>query len=125
MIIIAILFDGIQFLLTLTGVGIILAIPIGWFAEISFTLWYFLIGAISITGKSSGLKTFSILGSAVIESVGLVDDLPGITAGVVGVIVSTRIEDKSRKPAAQTNKGRATPVAANDNGLENEYREAA
>lgn len=97
----AIIFDLIQilvsFLHVIPFVGNAIAVVVAWFvavvALLIFGLWFWWLGVNYFTGKRAGLKLLAVFGTFVIELVPLVDALPAITAGVVLVIIASRVED--------------------------------
>lgn len=123
----AILFDGIQFLLTLTVVGSLFSFLVTIIAALVFGLWFALLG-VNYFGKGGATKLLTALGSTVIELIPIVDALPGISLGVAALIAQTRVEDareaadlKARQhkqqqvQLRQQQANRARYQAANDN----------
>lgn len=97
----ALIFDGLQVLLTLTVVGSV-ASPLITFAAVSmFALWFLIYGINYIGGRKAGIKLASTVGATVAELVPLINGLPAITLGVLGVIYASRKEDKENAEAAQ------------------------
>ena len=106
MITVALLMDGVQFLLTLS----VLLVPLSWlvtfFSIILFWLWFVLSG-VKYSGTNGGKRLLIMLGTAVAELVPFINALPAITAGVIGTIVQTRLEDARRNAG-----GKVTPRTA-------------
>lgn len=122
MIMLALLFDLLQFLLTIFVVTALLAELVTFFALCVYGVWFAIMRVNYFSGNKTGLKAASAFGSAVLELVPVLDGLPGITMGVIGVIAGTRLEEKAKSvvlaPPAQ-NQVRFGPQkissAANDN----------
>lgn len=95
MIAVALLMDALQGLFTL----LVILIPLSWFVTflslIIFFLWFALMG-VKYTGSAGGRKLLTMLAMSIAELVPVVNALPATTAGVIGVIVQTRIEDARR-----------------------------
>lgn len=91
----AVLIDGIQALLTLTVIGSVFAVFLSVFAALSFFLWFALLG-INYFGKGAAIKMLASLGTLVAELIPIISGLPAITAGVVTLIVQSRIEDMQK-----------------------------
>lgn len=89
---VAVVVDGIQFLLTLTVLGSILSTLVTFFASIMFFLVFLLLG-VKYTGKGGGVKLASMLGASVTELVPFLNAVPAWTAGVVAVIVQERLAE--------------------------------
>ncbi len=114
----ALLFDAIQFFLSLLatidaiGWGII---ALAWFvsclAFIIFGLWFFICGINYFTGKQAALRLLSVFSAVVLELMPLVMNLPAVTAGVIAVIVTSRIEDLAGKGATLQNLSPARKAA--------------
>jgi hypothetical protein len=106
MIAVALLCDGLQFLLTLS----VLLLPLSIFVTVTcvtmFFLWFALLG-VKYTDHGGGKKLLTMLAASVAELVPVVNALPAVTAGVLGVIVQTRIEDARRQSG-----GKVTPRTA-------------
>lgn len=86
----ALLFDGIQFVLTLTVIGTVAAWFVSAFAWILFLIWFALLGT-NYFDKGAGTKILTVFASVIAELMPLVNALPGITLGVVALIVQNRI----------------------------------
>ncbi|CAN5709650.1 hypothetical protein BH11PAT2_BH11PAT2_08620 [soil metagenome] len=113
---IALILDAFQFLLSLTVIGALFDVFVAMVAWIIFFVWFFLMDIKYLSGKKSMTKILSVFGSLGIEAIPVVDDLPGLTVGVIGVIWSSRKEEAQQKKL----------VAANDNEPQTEeYQEAA
>lgn len=106
MIVTALLVDGVQALLTFSVLLLPLSVLITFMAAAMFFLWFALSG-VRYVGNDGGKKLLVALGSTVAELVPVVNALPVTTAGVIGIIVQTRIED-ARANAG----GKVTPRTA-------------
>ena len=95
----AVLVDGIQFLLTLTVLASLLSSLLTIVASIGFFLVFFLLG-VKYTGKSGGVKLFSMLTASVVELVPFLGAIPAWTAGVVAVIIQERIKEAKEQGTA-------------------------
>lgn len=106
MIITALLIDGTQFLLTAS----VVLIPLTWLftilAFIMFPLWFMLSG-VKYGGGKGGRKLLIMLASAVAELAPLINGLPALSAGVIGTVLQTRLEDARRNAG-----GKVTPKTA-------------
>lgn len=111
-VVIALGLDGLQFVFSLFhalnlldpvtfgvsgAIGSAIAIVVPFFISIlaflGFGFFFFFSGVNYFSGKRAALKLIAAFGSLVIELVPLLDALPAITAGVVGIIIASRIED--------------------------------
>lgn len=87
----ALLVDGLQFLLTLTVVGSVVASVVT--PIVAFCFWLaFAMMRVKYTGKG-GRKLMIAFASVIAELVPFVNALPATTLGVIGIIVESRIED--------------------------------
>ncbi len=128
----ALLLDGFQFLLTLLVVTAPLSIFIAFLSICIFGVWFALCKVNYFSGKGAGLKSFSVFGSTILELVPFLDGLPGITAGVIGVIVGSRMGETKKKtiPSSTSNRIRfgaqkiPPPTATNDTNSREEFQEA-
>lgn len=96
---IALIIDGLQFLLTLTVVGSVIAAAMTFLAGFGFWLWFSILG-VKYVGKDGSKKLLIGITSLITELIPVVDALPATTLGVVLIIIQTRIED------ARTNAGK-------------------
>ncbi|MDB5264978.1 MAG: hypothetical protein JWN64_549 [Parcubacteria group bacterium] len=94
----AILFDAIQFLLTLTVIGSLVTFLVTILATIVFALWFALLGE-SIFKQNAAKKALISMASVITELVPVIDALPAITLGVVALIAQSRSEDRKGKGA--------------------------
>jgi|GEM_PF-1520432 len=118
----ALLLDLLQFLFSLfhaipivgNGIAIIAALYIALFALILFGLWFYMLRVNYFTGKRAALKLIAAFGTFVIEITPVIDALPAITAGVMTMIIASRIEDfvGSEKELAQLSEGEKVAAAA-------------
>jgi hypothetical protein len=129
MITVALLLDLLQFLLTLLVLTSPIAELVTFLALCIFGVWFAIMRVNYFSGRKVGMKVASAFGSAVVELVPILDAVPGITLGVAGVIVATRIEERSQQSAAPSVVGKVRfgpqklPNAANDN--DSQLEEAA
>lgn len=79
--------------LLLTKMVTLVAIPL-------FGVWFALSGVTLLSGERVGLKVVSMFAGIVIETVPILDMLPGIFAGVLGIIIATRLEGVAKAPTA-------------------------
>lgn len=97
----ALLIDLLQFLVSFLHVvpwiGNAIAFVVGTFlsfvAYISFGVWFALLGINYFAGKRAALKILTILATFGIELVPLLNMFPAITAGVITMIIVSRMED--------------------------------
>jgi hypothetical protein len=127
MVMLALLFDAAQFLATflhiLPVVGNAAAVVFAWFITILatsiFAVWFALHDISYASGRGAGRRMLIALSAVVIELIPIIDALPAITIGVIGIIIESRIQDaqKAIAPKARPIRSRYTPppVAANDN----------
>lgn len=93
MLALALLIDGIQFLLALTAIGSIVGSVMAPLAAFGFWLWFALLG-VKFTGPGAARKALTGLGSLVAEFIPLINALPAVTLGVAATILIERIEEK-------------------------------
>lgn len=91
MVLLALIADGLQFLLTLAVILIPLSLLLTFLCGIGFALWFFLLGAYS--GKGAEKKVLTSLVSVVAEIIPVINAIPAITAGVVINIALSRMDD--------------------------------
>lgn len=91
MILLALIVDGLQFILTLAVALIPFSLLVTFIAGIGFALWFFLLGAYS--GKGAEKKVLTSAVSVVAEFIPVINAVPAITAGVVLNIVLSRLDD--------------------------------
>lgn len=91
MVLLALIADGLQFLLTLAVILIPLSLLLTFLCGIGFALWFFILGAYS--GKGAEKKVLTSLVSVVAEVIPVINAVPAITAGVVINIVLSRLDD--------------------------------
>ena len=91
MLLLALIADGLQFLLTLAVVLIPLSLLLTFLCGIGFALWFFILGAYS--GKGAEKKALTSLVSMVAEFIPVINAVPAITAGVLINIVLSRLDD--------------------------------
>ncbi|MBU1292476.1 hypothetical protein KJ819_00220 [Patescibacteria group bacterium] len=95
MITVALLVDGLQFLLTLSVLLLPLSLLLTFLAAAGFGVWFFLLGAYS--GKGAEKKALVSLVSAIAEFIPVVNALPAVTAGVVINIALSKVKDVEKK----------------------------
>ncbi len=92
MLALALVIDGLQFILTLSVVGSIVASVIAAISAFCFWLWFALLG-VKYLGQNGSRKMFIALAASVAELVPFINALPATTIGVLGIIIDSRIED--------------------------------
>jgi hypothetical protein len=102
----ALVFDGLQFLLTLTVVGTIFAWFLSAFAWILFLLWFALLG-VSYFGRGAAIRFLTVFASAIAELMPVVNALPALTLGVVALIVQHNIEVRKQQNLPTNDQNRA------------------
>ncbi len=95
MIVLALIVDGLQILLTLTGFLIPLSLLLTFFSVVGFSVWFFMLGAYK--GKGAEKKVLTSLAASVAEIVPILNAFPATTAGVVINIALSRIDDLKRR----------------------------
>ncbi len=95
MVAVAILSDGLQFLLTLTIIGSVVAMVLSALVWVSFALWFALLG-VSYFDRGAAMRGLILIGSVIVELVPLINALPATTLGVVALILHARAEDRKR-----------------------------
>jgi hypothetical protein len=113
-----------------SAIAVIIPLAIALFAFLGFGFYFFFCGINYFGGKQMALKTLGMFGSLAIELVPLLDDLPAITAGVLTVIIASRIEDAKKKrganvqvPRFNVQQGRRAAVAQSVLRIQTENRE--
>lgn len=103
---VALLFDGLQFLLTLTGIGAVLSGFVALIAWLLFLAWFALLGVNYLSGGAN--KLIAAGASMVTELIPLVDTLPALTLGVTAIIIqhNTEVRKKQNLPANSRNNRR-------------------
>jgi hypothetical protein len=94
MIAIAAIFDLLQFLLTLTVIGSLLAWLVTVFAGMIFFVWFLILGINYFSGKKAAAKVGTILSTSVLEFIPILNALPTITIGVITIALVSRMEDR-------------------------------
>ncbi|HRH55381.1 MAG TPA: hypothetical protein PK609_00770 [Candidatus Paceibacterota bacterium] len=89
----ALLVDGLQFLLTWSVVFIPLSFLLTFFAAVGFFVWFAILG-VNYFDKNAGLKVVASLGSVVAELIPVINAVPATTLGVVVIVTQTMLEDK-------------------------------
>lgn len=129
-----VLLDGLQFFLTLTIVGSVVAFFLGLLGGIALWLTFTLHG-VKYSGTRGLKKIASTFGTMVLEVIPFINALPLITIGAYMLIQQTRAEDREKQQqemaAAQQQReqqlaqARAQQQAANDMEEEQRFAEAA
>lgn len=101
----AALLDGIQFLLNLTVFLLPLSIFLTICATIMFGLWFALAGV--KYDRAAGRKLLIMIAMTVTELAPVINAIPAISAGVIGMVVQTRLEDLKANAG-----GKITPQTA-------------
>lgn len=105
MVLLALIVDGLQFFLT----GLLILIPFSFFVTIlsltTFGVWFAVCGVNYFSG--GGKKFLTVVATTITELAPLITAIPATTAGVLGIIIQTRIED-ARANAG----GKVTPRTA-------------
>ncbi len=132
--------DLLQFLLTLLVVTIPVAYLVTFLAQISLFIWLAILGVSYFGGKKAYQNLIALGSSVIIELVPIISALPAITAATAFIIFNSRAEDrekfKANKPKVLPGRGNSAQSqainenqrkfeAANDNGQEEESRQAA
>ena len=105
MLVTAFIIDCAQFVFAfLLAAGVALDFFFGALGTFTFLGWFWSKGVNYFGGSKAGIKIASILTTAIIEAIPLIDALPGLTMGVATIIWATRKEDaeKIAKAAAET-----------------------
>ena len=94
LVLVALLFDGAQFLVGLIPfIDIVLLPVVGITASIIFWLWFLLIDPSLMSGVKAFKNQLAMAGMTIATVIPFLDMLPEITAGVVAVIIISRAED--------------------------------
>lgn len=123
---VALIFDGIQALLTLS----VFLIPVAWFmsalAWIIFLLWFLYLG-VSYFDKGGALRLLTALAAIVTELLPIINALPGLTIGVVALIVqhNLAVKREERRPGKVVDKSKLTQQVERLARIRNRRREQA
>ncbi|HEX5774470.1 MAG TPA: hypothetical protein VFY28_00695 [Candidatus Paceibacterota bacterium] len=106
---VALVFDGLQFLLTLTVIGSVFSWFITAVAWILFLLWFALLG-VSYFGRGAAIRFLTVFASVITELVPIVNALPALTLGVVALIVqhNVAVARAKRHPGRSADKTQLT-----------------
>jgi hypothetical protein len=104
---VALIFDAIQFVLlyfnALLGAGTVIDFVVSsvvtFWASAIFWVWFKWKG-VNYFDKNAAKKMLIMFGSFIVELVPLLDAIPAITAGVIALIIQTRIEDTQKTQAS-------------------------
>ncbi|MBU2103451.1 hypothetical protein KKD81_01505 [Patescibacteria group bacterium] len=108
MVALALVVDGLQFILTLTVLLLPLSLLLTFLAAAGFGVWFFLLGAYS--GKGAEKRVLTSLVSTIAEFVPVVNAFPAVTLGVVINIALSRVKDLEKKVGVNP-KARARSLA--------------
>lgn len=97
--------DGVQALLNMTVFLLPVSIFLTFCSFIIFFLWFALSGV--KYNQNTAIKLLYLIGSTVAELAPIINTLPALSAGVIGMIVQTRLEDMRRDMG-----GKITPRTA-------------
>lgn len=100
MIAFALVFDGIQALLTISVFLLPFSLFVTFFSVIGFSIWFALLG-MNYSGRFGAARLLTMIATAVAELAPVINALPAITAGVIGLIVLSRFEDMRQSLAPQ------------------------
>jgi hypothetical protein len=97
----ALIIDLVQFLVSFlhvipwagNAVAFVVGTFLSFFAYISLGVWFALLGINYFSGKRAALKVLTLLATFGIELIPLLNAIPAVTAGVVTMIIVSRIED--------------------------------
>ena len=92
LIIVAFSIDAFQALLNVLLIGEFVSSIISVCADTLFVIWFWMLG---VSFAKNPKAFFSMSGQAVIGLIPVINTLPELTLGVIGVVVFTRITDKS------------------------------
>lgn len=100
---VAVLFDLLQALLVwLIGIGQVADLFITFLAVPIFGIAFALHGVSYFSGKKAGAKILTMLGATVVELVPFISALPGMTLGIIGIVLSSRAEDRENAREASS-----------------------
>jgi hypothetical protein len=92
LIITALSIDAFQALLNILIIGEVFSTVISVCADTLFVVWFWMLG---VSFTKSPKAFFSMAGQAVVGLIPVLNTLPELTLGIIGVVVFTRIVDKS------------------------------
>lgn len=91
-ILLALIVDGLQFLLTVSVVFLPISVVLSFFSMTVFFLWFALCG-VKYNGGKGGARLMIMLATTVAELAPVISAIPATTLGVIGVISLTYAED--------------------------------
>ncbi len=107
---VAALIDGVKFFLDLTVVADLFTWILGGAAAVIFFMW-FMIKGVNYNGPKAASQMLVSLSAVIVDLVPFINALPATTAGVLGVIINSRIEDaKKVNPAYSPQQDRQSYV---------------
>lgn len=109
----AVLCDLTQFVLSFlhvipyvgNAIAFVLVLYVTIVAYLVLGIWFAICGVNYFTGNKAALKVLTLLASIGIELIPIVDSLPAITAGVITMVIVSRIEDAAGVKAKKMNEG--------------------
>lgn len=120
---VALLFDLMQFLVTLLAFIPVLPFIVTTFISlvsyITFGIWFALLGVDYFNGKKASAKVLTLLATLGLELVPLISALPVIFAGVITMIILSRMEDAADKKGAEFTTTLENKVAAQRTAIAN------
>jgi hypothetical protein len=96
MLALALVLDLVQILLTLTGVGALLAWLVTAVGTTAFGIWFLLMRVNYFSGRKAAQKMAATLAGVVAEFVPVINALPAMTISVIAVVLLSRAEDRER-----------------------------
>lgn len=102
---VALLFDLLQFLITLLAFIPVLPFIVTTFISlvsyVTFGIWFALLGVNYFNGKKASAKVLTLLATLGLELIPLISALPVIFAGVITMIILSRMEDALGKKSKE------------------------
>lgn len=95
MLALAVVFDLLQFLLTLTVVGALFTLLFGFVGFIIYAIWFLILGVNYIQGRKAAAKLGTLIATWVVEFMPLLNALPSMTVGVLLIALISRAEDRA------------------------------
>lgn len=101
-VLVAVVLDGIQFLLTLSVFLLPLTLLFAFFGGVGLGVWFFLLGAYS--GRGAEKKALTSLVTVIAEFLPIINVIPAFTAGAVINILLSRFDDLKKEVGADPKK---------------------